>query len=71
MALMLMFRSDWNFVAIDAGYGTGGFFFNETGLQYAGEDGFAGWLGKRFSRFSFCRTAGSKSRQGSTANDIG
>ena len=53
MALMLMYRSEWNFVAIDAGYGSAGFFFNETGLQYAGEDGFAGWLGKRFFLFSF------------------
>ena len=32
---------------IDVGYGTGGFFFNSSGLQTAnGGNGFEGWLGK-------------------------
>ena len=38
---------DWDFVSINAGYGVPGFFFNETGLQYDQDDGFAGWLGKQ------------------------
>lgn len=37
--------AEWEFVAINGGYGSAGFFFNETGLQYNPEDGgFAGWL---------------------------
>ena len=51
--LILMFDAEWNFVDINAGNGTPGFFFNESGLQYAADYGFAGWLGKRFSLFSF------------------
>lgn len=40
---------EWNFVKINAGYGSEGFFFNESGLQFATGEGFAGWLGE----FSF------------------
>lgn len=43
---MYHIRVEWNFVAIDGGYGSAGFFFNETGLQYSEEAGFTGWLGK-------------------------
>lgn len=49
---------EWDFVAINAGYGSTGFFFNETGLQYDQDtDGFAGWLGKNL--FLTSCTAGS------------
>ena len=40
---------EWDFVAINAGYGDSGFFFNESGLQwdeYSGD--FGGWLGESF-----------------------
>lgn len=53
MALILIFRSEWSFVEINGGYGSAGFFFNESGLQYAADKGFSGWLGKRFPPFSF------------------
>ena len=40
--------AEWDFVSINAGFGSAGFFFNETGLQYDQDlDGFAGWLGKQ------------------------
>ena len=39
---------EWDFVSINVGLGSAGFFFNETGLQYNGEPGgFLGWLGKQ------------------------
>ncbi|KAF6226008.1 hypothetical protein HO173_012598 [Letharia columbiana] len=39
------YYAEWDFVAINAGYGSAGFFFNETGLQYnQNPDGFSGWL---------------------------
>ncbi|KAM0797564.1 hypothetical protein BDR22DRAFT_862737 [Usnea florida] len=39
------YYAEWDFVSINAGFGSEGFFFNETGLQYNQDpDGFAGWL---------------------------
>ncbi|KAL9072677.1 MAG: hypothetical protein Q9161_003385 [Pseudevernia consocians] len=39
------YYAEWEFAAINVGYGSADFFFNETGLQYnQDEDGFAGWL---------------------------
>ncbi|GAD96503.1 conserved hypothetical protein [Paecilomyces variotii No. 5] len=34
----------WEFVQINAGYGTSGFSINSTGLEWNTEDGFGGWL---------------------------
>lgn len=39
----------WDFASINAGYGSEGFFFNRSGLQFAGNGGgFAGWIGMWF-----------------------
>ena len=38
----------WEFVNINGGSGTTGFFLNETGLQWTAMNGFAGWLGETF-----------------------
>ena len=45
---------------IDVGYGTGGFFFNSSGLQTTnGGNGFEGWLGKyTFGMIFFFRALG-------------
>lgn len=49
-----MVRSEWNFVAVNAGYGDSGFFFNESGLQWNEYPGdFGGWLGE-FLVFLIC-----------------
>ena len=46
--------AEWDFVAINAGYGDSGFFFNETGLQWDEYPGtFGGWLGGFFLFFFF------------------
>lgn len=38
---------EWEFASIDVGYGSAGFYFNETGLQFDPEESdFHGWLGK-------------------------
>lgn len=56
------FCAEWNFVAINAGYGDSGFFFNESGLQWNEFPGeFGGWLGESFFSFSFSG-GGSSSR---------
>ncbi|OJJ46573.1 hypothetical protein ASPZODRAFT_132641 [Penicilliopsis zonata CBS 506.65] len=34
----------WEFVEINAGYGTTGFSLNDTGVQWSEADGFGGWL---------------------------
>lgn len=48
--LTCVYFLEWDFVAINVGYGSAGFFFNETGLQYDQDStGFLGWLGE----FSF------------------
>ena len=37
---------EWDFVAVNAGYGDSGFFFNASGLQWEESSGtFGGWLG--------------------------
>lgn len=36
----------WEFAMIDTGYGSEGFYFNDTGLQWNETDGgFNGWIG--------------------------
>ena len=47
-----MHALEWDFVAINAGYGDSGFFFNESGLQWDEYPGtFGGWLGGFFLPF--------------------
>lgn len=35
----------WEFVLLDVGYGSSGFSFNASGLQWTDDYGFNGWLG--------------------------
>ena len=42
---------EWDFVAVNAGYGDSGFFFNESGLQWDKPGTFGGWLGEIFLAF--------------------
>ena len=42
---------EWDFVAVNAGYGDSGFFFNESGLQWDKPGTFGGWLGENFLAF--------------------
>jgi hypothetical protein len=46
VARPLIRTAAWEFAMIDAGYGSEGFYFNDTGLQWNVNDGgFIGWLG--------------------------
>ena len=40
----------WEFALVDTGFGSEGFFFNSSGLQWTEtEGGFSGWLGMFYS----------------------